>query len=278
MRRTLALSLVALLGLAGLAGCGDDDGPSVGTGAGDETTVPAADGPAPADDPLAGRTFSVEGDAIVAGTTVTVSFRDGAVIAETGCNRLSGQYALADGTLTTTDLMGTEMGCGPDLMAQEGRVRDLLQRSNEVAVTGGEVTLSGDGDTWVLTEQGAPPTQELVGPTWTLDTLFAGSEPSDAASSVPQGVTASITFADDGTYAVEAGCNTGSGTYAEAGTGIYAIDAPALTRRRCDAAAMEVENALVDVLDGEVALSIEGDLLTITATGGDGTGLRFTAT
>ena len=110
---------------------------------------------------------------------------------------------------------------------------------------------------------------ELAGPEWTLDTIVDG----ERASSVPEGVTATITFADDDTYAVVAGCNSGNGTYVE-GDGTVDIEAPTLTRRRCAEEATSVETAVVAALDGEVALVIDADRLTLTAA--SGAGLSFT--
>lgn len=271
MRRPVPLLLaLALLGVAALTGCGDDDAGEVGTG---EEPVP---GPS-VEIALEGRTFTaeaVEGHEVVPGTAITITFRDDVVTVDAGCNGLSGTYRADGADLAVRDLVGTEMGCDPALMDQDawisaflagGTTMDLVDDPDGISLT------AEDGDSLVLV--GVEPEEDvaLSGPTWTLDTITEGG----SAGSVPETVTATITFAADGTYGVAAGCNSGSGTYAEAAPGTYAIDPPALTRRRCDDAAMEVERAVVGLLDGEVAASIEDDRLTLTSP--DGAGLGFTA-
>ena len=115
-----------------------------------------------------------------------------------------------------------------------------------------------------------PVAEGLVGPTWTLDTMVEG----DMARSVPEGVTATITFAEDGTYDVATGCNTGSGTYLVEGDALV-VQAPGLTRRACGPEATEVEQAVVAVLADRIDARIEDGRLTLSSPGG--TGLLFVA-
>jgi heat shock protein HslJ len=278
MRRTAVLALAALLALTGLAACGDD-GDDVGTGDDPSATEPGATEPAPAaDDPLADRDFhvaTVTGHELVDGTSITLAFADGQVNVEAGCNHLFGSYSLDGTTLVVDDLGGTEMGCDQPLMDQDAWISAFLADRPTVELTGGEATaLTAGATTLTLTRPTPEPPAELVGPTWTLDTILAGTGPEGTAASVPTGVTATITFEADGTYGVSAGCNSGSGTWAEAGAGIYQIDPPALTRRRCADEAMDVEGAVVAVLDGEVSASLEADRLTLES---DDAGLSFLA-
>ncbi|HEX7134084.1 MAG TPA: META domain-containing protein [Iamia sp.] len=267
MHRHLVILLAALLTLAS---CGDD---------GDDVAADATT--APVEDPVAGRTFeatTLEGDqapTLVEGVTLRITFGDDdQITVDTGCNHLTGTYAVEGPILVVQAVGGTEMSCTPGipgLEAQEDWIGTVLtQRPVITPAPPDGLTLSDEGWTLTLVEPSAEAV-ELAGAPWTADTIVDREE----ARSLPAGVTVTITFADDGTYEVSAGCNTGSGTYAEAGAGIYQIEPPNLTRRRCDDAAMEVEAAVVATLDGEVTASIEEDRLTLTSS--EGAGLAFTA-
>jgi heat shock protein HslJ len=266
MRRTTSLLLAALLGLAALAGCGDDgdDVRSNDPGAGGD--IPGTE-PATGVDPLPGRTFATTTPSgLVEGTSLEIAFADdGTVRITAGCNQLSGPYTVDGDVLTVADLAGTEMACDPPLMEQDERIRAFFAEPVGWHLDTGILSLDGAGEeSFTLRDEAAAgEQQELVGPTWRLDTITDG----ETASSVPAGVEASITFAADGTYELAAGCNAGSGTYVGDGGSIQ-IDRATLTQRRCDDAATQVESAMVAVLDGEVSTSVVGGRLTIADTGG----------
>lgn len=274
MRRTAAL-LVALLALLPLAACGDDGGDADGGGSEEATATTGLE-----EDPIDGRTFeatTLEGETertLLPGVPIRLGFADDEITVETGCNRLTGGYSLDGPFLVVSDLGGTEVACSPEIMEQE---MWLLQ-----ALTLRPGFTYGPPDSIVLTHErtlltlvdveatDAAEQQDLAGPTWTADTIIDG----ESARSLPAGVTATVTFADGGTYQVATGCNTGNGTYVATGAGTYTIDPPTLTRERCAEEVMEVEAAIAAVLDGEVSTSITGDRLTLTA--GDA-GMSFTA-
>jgi heat shock protein HslJ len=260
---------VVLLVLLALAACGDD-GEDVGAGDGGATE------PAATDDLLAGRTFAVteaDGDRpIVAGSTITFDFTGDALRVDSGCNAMGGRYTVEGETLVVTDFSKQEAGCPPGLDAQEAWVVELLTTPTQVATTDEGITLSTDGDVVTLTEVVLPPT-ELVGPTWTVDTLIDG----DTASSVPAGVTATVAFDADGGFRLDTGCNGGEGTYAtpDGGDSII-IEEVAVELAGCDDERGTVEEAVLSTLQGTLTVSIADQRLTLTAA--DGSGLGFTAT
>lgn len=265
MRRHLATLAVVLAALAPLAGCGDDGGDvSV-----DDTTT------APAQDPVVGRSFvstEVEGTAppILDGVPITITFGDDdEITVESGCEPFSGSYTV-EGTILLVRDLGTASGCTPGLIPQNDWIEDMLVTRPVITLTPPDGLVLSD-DNWTLTMVEASTEEStLVGPGWTLDALVDGG----VSTPVPEGTSASLVFADDGTYELFAGCNTGRGAYTPPGGGAtIEVEPPTLTRQRCEDDAMEVEAAVVATLDGPVEVELGRGRLTLTSA--DGTGLAF---
>ena len=91
-----------------------------------EKKDPAADG-SDAAEPFLALDFileSSEGFAPVEGSTIRLSFREGdtselGFALHGGCNSLLGDFTLADGVMSVSQLMMTEMACGGGLMEQD---------------------------------------------------------------------------------------------------------------------------------------------------------------
>lgn len=267
MRRHLATLIVVLAVLAPLAGCGDgDDDVSV-----EETTT------APAQDPIAGRSFEsteVEGTAppLVAEAPITITFGDDdELTVDAGCDPITGTYAVEGPILVVKDLSGTGSGCTPGLVAQNEWIAEAVTFRPTITPTPPDGLLLST-ETWTLTMlEAGTEDATLVGPAWTLDALVDG----EGSTPAPDDVTASIVFAPDGRYDLFAGCNTGNGTYTPPGGGAtIEVEPPTLTRERCGEEAMEVEGTVVATLDGPVEVEIRANRLTLT--GAEGTGLIFT--
>lgn len=281
MRRRLLLMVVVVV--LTVAACGDDDAAQVDTGT--LSTAPAAsDRSTTGSDPGFGaetdlteledrafRATSITEDGrerpLVEGTELSLRFRwspapaDGALSATAGCNHVGGELSVDGDTVTIADLSMTEMGCGPDLTAQDEWISDILSEPLTMSLDGNELTVITGRTVVIFRDLGRtePSRPRLVGSYWTVDTIVHG----DVASSVPAGVPAALTFADDGTYTVDTGCNTGEGTYVDEGETL-AIQPPGLTRQRCSGPAGEAEVAVVTVLDGDVTYEIDEDRLTLT--------------
>jgi len=230
---------------------------------------PPASPPAPATQ-LDGRTFvstGLTGRALVAGTKVTISFRDGQLGASAGCNSMGGAYTLAaDATLALGPMATTEMGCAAPLMAQDEWLGGFLPGAT-VVLSGTTLTLSKGGTTLTMADR-ATTDLPLEGTLWTLDGLVSG----DTVASVPQGVIATLVFAG-GRVAVRTGCNTGDGAVTVA-DGRISFGSLLLTKRACTVPAGEVESQVVAVLAGAQPFEIDGDRLTIGEAGGPGLTLR----
>jgi heat shock protein HslJ len=258
---------IALLALAGLtfAACGsDDDG---GDGAADSTSTPTAE-------ELSGRGFvssSVTGYDLVDGSEITMNFLDDSVSVNAGCNTMNGGFEIADGAFVADQFAMTMMACDDPLMAQDTWLSEFLSSSPSISLDGSTLSFSGDEVTITLGE--IEPTA-LVGTTWTV----TGTVANEAVSSVPMDSTASITIADDGTVAVDTGCNTGSGSV-EVGDDTLTFGPIATTLRACaDEAVNQLEAAVLAVLQGEVAYEIDGANMSLrSGDGADEVGLELTA-
>jgi heat shock protein HslJ len=134
--------VVALLGLAAVTfvACGDDED---------------AAGPAAAD--LEGRTFvstAVEGRELVEGSTVSLSFEEGRVAAQAGCNTMSGSFTIDGDELQVEQLAQTQMACDQPLMDQDTWVAEFLDGDPTITLDGDQLTLVEDGVTMSLAAAG----------------------------------------------------------------------------------------------------------------------------
>ncbi|MDZ5620173.1 META domain-containing protein [Nocardioides sp. HM23] len=147
MRLTL-LAATALLAVT-LAGCGDE-----------EPTTMADDAPAAlSSDDLDGRAFSsvrVDGHQLVGDTRVRLGFSGEEVRAEAGCNHLFGTVAIDGGTLTASNMGGTEMGCPDGLHDQDSWLAAFLSAGPEAVLVDDTLTLSKDGVVIELVELDLP--------------------------------------------------------------------------------------------------------------------------
>jgi len=269
---------IALLALAGLtfAACGSDDpgtspdpvdGTTAGSGdGGSDETVTAAT--------LAGMGFassSVTGYDLVEGSEITMNFLDDSVSVDAGCNIMNGGFEIADGAFTASQLASSKMACEQPLMDQDILLSEFLASSPAIALDGSTLTLTGEVATITLDE--IEPAA-LVGTTWTI----TGTGTTEAISSVPTDSAASITIADDGSIAVNTGCNTGAGSVEVTDTSLKfgPIDS---TLIGCEPELADLEASVLAVLQGEVTYEIEGDTLSLrSGEGADAIGLDLTAT
>lgn len=235
-------------------------------------TLTGAGGPA-----VEGRTFlstgvTEDGSAreLADGSRITLAFADGRLRATAGCNTMSGAYSLDGDTLEAEPLATTEMGCAADLMDQDSWLADLLTSGPTAVLDGDELTLTAGATVVSLLDRVvADPDRPLVGTVWRVDSLVSG----ETVASTPGGAEASMTFREDGTVEVMAGCNRGRGTWVE-GDGTVTVSELALTRMACPGDGDELERSVLEVLEaGELQVQITAGSLRLTA-GDVGLGLR----
>ncbi|HUQ44886.1 MAG TPA: META domain-containing protein [Candidatus Limnocylindria bacterium] len=208
--------------------------------------------------------------ALVAGTRIRLHLGDSELGASAGCNSMGGTYRIEGGRLVFEGGAMTEMGCDPERHAQDDWLATFLSSKPALRLANNDLILDGGATVIQLVDREvAEPDLNIVGPTWTLESIIAG----DSVSSVPEGARATLLFKADGTVDVFAGCNQGSGTWAATGTGIT-FGPLTLTKRACQDPGAAVESEVVTLLgQGSVAATIDASRLTLQS---GGRGLAFT--
>ena len=236
---------------------------------------PGQSGAGKADAPqLEGRVFLsqkvTEGGAprpLVEGTQLMLGFDEPSRFsANAGCNSMSGAYSIDGGKLVIRDAMQTEMAC-PGRLEQEGWYGKILAASPSITVEADTLVLEGGGvRIEYLDRKIATPDLELVGPTWTVDTIVTKDVASHAAWPKP----ATLVFGADGSLKVEAGCNGGRGTYRVAAKELT-FESVGLTEMDCaDPLANELETAVYQLLSGPPPVTFEITVDRLSLRGKDG--------
>jgi heat shock protein HslJ len=198
---------------------------------------------------------------LVPGTKLRLSFTSGTFMASAGCNTMSGDYTLQDDQLVIGQMATTEMGCPSNLGDQEQWFATFLGSKPRLALDGNNLVLTSDKtEITFLDRDQAEPDQPLAGITWGLTTMLDG----DTASSVPQGVSATLLFDDKGSsFTFNSGCNAGGGQYSVSGDQLT-FKQVVSTMMACAGDKGAVEGAVRAVIyDGTVQFSIDHATLTL---------------
>jgi heat shock protein HslJ len=169
---------------------------------------------------LDGRHFiaeSVSGKDLVPGTEIRLSFDDGQVSLNAGCNSMSGPYRLEDGALHVDGFGMTAIGCDAPRHAQDDWLAQLLSDRPELELDEPRLTLrSSDVTVVFLDREMASPDRPLVGTRWIGNGIGDGSAVSFGSGSE----TITVSFGADGEFEVFTGCVNGAGTYSASETEI----------------------------------------------------------
>ena len=105
---------------------------------------------------LAGRTFTsteVRGHELAPGSTITLTFEEGRISANGGCNTLNGSATWEGDTLEVAEpLASTMMACDEALMEQDQWLSEYLTSSPALEVDGDTLTLGDDTTGITLSE------------------------------------------------------------------------------------------------------------------------------
>ena len=171
---------------------------------------------------------------------------------------------LAGGTLSIGEMSMTAMGCDAPVAASEAAYVAALAEVSALRMDGAELILTGDGLELRFTPLEPPPTAELVGTSWVLETLFVGD-----VASAPMGDPALLELSPDGTFSGSTGCRTFTGRWVERGNQIHAPEM-AMDGTECPPDLAQQDSHVVGVIGDGFVPTIEGELLTLTDPGGVG--------
>ena len=149
-------------------------------------------------------------------------------------------------------------------MAAEAAYMAALVRVREIVRDGDELVARGDGVDLRFTGLAPPPTADLVGTRWVLETVLVG----DVAAS-PMGEPATLELNEDGTFTGSTGCRRFSGEWVEQGDQIQA-PSWAMDDTTCPAELSDQDDHVVSVIGDGFIPTIDGDLLTLMDPGGIG--------
>ena len=142
-RACAAAATGGVLLLFAVAGaCGDDDGDGGGGGGyGSQSGTRRAQCSCPR-----GRR------ALVDGTEVSLTFEDGNLSVQAGCNTMNGGYTTTDGRFEVSTLAQTQMACQDERQSQDQRLAAFLEAGPTVTLDIDELTLASDDITMVAVE------------------------------------------------------------------------------------------------------------------------------
>jgi heat shock protein HslJ len=270
IKTTTTLLLLALVLAAGA--CGQERIPQAG--AADSTSTSTGGEPW-------GRTFlstsvteNGQPKPLVDGTRITLNFFDDGhrLGAQAGCNQMGGPASFDSGRLVVDDMATTEMGCDPPRHAQDEWLARFLTSKPSWVRSGSTLTLDNGTARIVLEDREvANPDRPLRGTKWVVDTLVEG----EAASSVPAGVEAYLTFEDRKQFRGNTGCNgMGGNSDVHESKSTITFSEVITTKMACDDDRMRVERAVLATLDGDVRYQVDADVLRLDGPAGHGLRLR----
>jgi heat shock protein HslJ len=199
----------------------------------------------------------IAGRPLPSGTPVTLLFSVLNAGGFSGCNQFTVDYATEDTGLRFGPVAGTRMSCGEALDTFESAYYAGLGAITHWKIANDVLTLTtGTGEERLVYGRMAPASVE--GP-WTVTAANNGQ---GAVSSVPAGVSASISFMPDGTVEGFGGCNNFNGGYSVNASKI-AIGPLLAQLKACGEPADGFERQLLVALQTATKWSVTGGTLDL---------------
>jgi heat shock protein HslJ len=255
MRRIAPILVLVLVAVAGCAGAGA--GP---------TSPPADEAPLQLDGPWVLRDGSLDGVAIpvLDEHPITLRFAGTEISGTAACNGYGGRVRSEGGRIVIDELGMTAMACEDAVMAAESAYVRALESVARISREGDVLTLDGPAVELRFAPLPVPPTADLVGTRWVLESLFVGD-----VASAPMGAAATLELRADGSFHGSTGCRTFDGTWIEAGEQIVAT-AMRMNEIECPADLAAQDGHVVQVIGDGFVPSIEEGLLTLLDPGSIG--------
>ncbi len=224
--------------------------------------------------PLAGTSWllsTLDGQAPLAGTTITLEFADEENAAGTsGCNGFGASYEADGFHISFGPTVGTLRACEEPVMAQEQAFLQVLADAAFYEVSASSLRLF-DAQRTLLAEF-VPASSELAGSSWDVINYNNGRQ---AVVSVMAGTQLTAVFGEDGQISGSAGCNNYFGPYTTEGRNIE-IGPLAATLRLCiEEELMAQEAEFLAALESAATFKITGDMLEMR-TADDAMAVNFT--
>lgn len=199
---------------------------------------------------------------IVDGHRITLEITGSRIGGTAACNDYGGELNVRDGRLEIGELAMTAMACVDEgVMESESAYVRALEAVETMGMEGEELVLGGPDVELRFAALEPPPTADLVGTPWLLETVVVG-DIAAAAAREP----ATLELAADGRLTGSTGCRTFDGTWTERGDQIVATSL-AVTDQACTDALADQDGHVVTVIGDGFVPVIEGDLLTLTDPG-----------
>jgi heat shock protein HslJ len=234
------------------------------------TAAPAVQPAQPKEQPVSGNALdgtswtlaTLNGQAALKDTTVTLNFAAGKVAGSDGCNSYNGMYT-ADGTnIQFGQLASTMMACPDPIMKQADAYQQALGQAATYKANARQLSLS-DASGKELAVFNAQ-SNELAGTSWIVISYNNGKQ---AVVSVAAGTVLTANFGADGKLSGSAGCNNYTASYQTDGNKIT-IGPAASTMMACEQAVMDQEQQYLAALSTAATYRIDGNKLELRTADG----------
>ena len=129
----------------------------------------------------------------------------------------------------------------------------------DASLEGDDLTLVSGDVTLHLQRESAEPAADFLGKTWTVTEIITGS----SVALLPAGATApTLQVEADGTVQLDTGCNSGN-TKVTAEGDTLTFEPASLTMMACPPPASEIEQAVLQALEGSVVVTVDGSTATL---------------
>ena len=222
--------------------------------------------PAGGKDTLDGTSWTMatlNGQAALKDTTVTLNFVAGKVAGSDGCNNYSGSYT-ADGTNIKFNqpMASTMMACPDPIMKQATAYQQALAQAATYKSDAKQLTLSDSSGKELVTFNAQ--SSDLGGTSWIVTGYNNGKQ---AVVSVAVGTELTANFGADGKLSGSAGCNNYTAGYQTTGNKI-SIGPAATTLKACEQAIMDQETQYLAALATAATYRVDGTKLELRTADG----------